>query len=568
MQKKQERLFRVAIAGIICFLLLGVCLILTTYRDYREQFIQQQESQKLQLAQAVDRNIESLLKQSRNSLEYIIGLEQFQIEEKQWLHSGKSGNLLRYLTDNHLNRNDLIAGIAIMKDGKFIPDEHGYTTYQFLDDDALSPHRICVGTTGRYYLALLCEGQGGASYASMIDLQLLYQKVSSIELTEADQLILLDHSCSILQHFCSDSREIKNTLVESCPKREDFQLLISAERNQVQNSYPFVYRTQKMSDGYNARISIIPSGLSANQSFAIGLISNTDTALQPLHSASFRWLLGGSILLAGISLLLILVLHFRRRDLQIAQELELLQQKNIAMEELQRKTQEVAHHQRLEMIGRLTSGIAHEFNNLLTPIMTYSMLTLEQLNPEQEELYDNVLEIYNSSRKAREITSQLSQYSRKNTDENKQYLNPDLLISKVLHVALPACPQNVTVDSQCSNKHLRIYGNETQLSQLLLNLMLNAFHAMTEEGGQLTISTHTENGQLHIVLQDNGCGIPSDVLPHIFEPFFTTKEGGKGSGLGLAIAQQIAEDHQGRLSVHSVEGEGSIFTLTLPAYLD
>ena len=98
--------------------------------------------------------------------------------------------------------------------------------------------------------------------------------------------------------------------------------------------------------------------------------------------------------------------------------------------------------------------------------------------------------------------------------------------------------------------------------------MLNAFHAMTEEGGQLTISTHTENGQLHIVLQDNGCGIPSDVLPHIFEPFFTTKEGGKGSGLGLAIAQQIAEDHQGRLSVHSVEGEGSIFTLTLPAYLD
>ena len=323
-----------------------------------------------------------------------------------------------------------------------------------------------------------------------------------------------------------------------------------------------------MSDSYNARISIIPSGLSANQSFAIGLISNTDTALQPLHSASFRWLLGGSILLAGISLLLILVLHFRRRDLQIAQELELLQQKNIAMEELQRKTQEVAHHQRLEMIGTLTSGIAHEFNNLLTPIMTYSMLTLEQLNPEQEELYDNVLEIYNSSRKAREITSQLSQYSRKNTDENKQYLNPDLLISKVLHVALPACPQNVTVDSQCSNKHLRIYGNETQLSQLLLNLMLNAFHAMTEEGGQLTISTHTENGQLHIVLQDNGCGIPSDVLPHIFEPFFTTKEGGKGSGLGLAIAQQIAEDHQGRLSVHSVEGEGSIFTLTLPAYLD
>ncbi len=568
MQKKHETMFRTAIAGIICFLLLGVALILGTYQRYTEQFIQQQENQQLQLAQAVDRNIESLLTQSRNSLEYIIGLEQFQLEEQQWLQSGRSGNILRFLTDNHLNRNELIAGIAIMKDGTFIPDEHGYTTYQFLDDDEQSLHRICVGTTGKYYLALICNGQGGASYASMIDLQLLYQKISSIELSEADQLILLDHSCLILQHFCTDSQEIKNTLVDSCPKREDFRLLLSAEQERTQGSFSFVYQTQKMSAGYNAHITIIPSSESSNHSFAIGLISNTDTALQPLRGASFRWLLGGAVILLGISLLLILVLHFRRHDAKIAQELEYLQQKNIAMEELQRKTQEMAHHQRLEMIGTLTSGIAHEFNNLLTPIMGYSMLTLEQLSPEQEELYDNVLEIYNTSRKAREITSQLSQYSRKNSDDSKLYLDPDHLIQKVLHVALPACPQTVSVQTFGNCKQARIYGNETQLSQLLLNLMLNAFHAMADKGGQLNITTAAENGLLHIILQDSGCGIPADVLPHIFEPFFTTKEGGKGSGLGLAIAQQIVEDHQGHISVQSTEGEGSIFTVTLPLYSD
>ena len=566
MQKRNELLFRFSIIGILCFLILGVGLILKTYQDYKEQFIQQQELHQLELAQSVDRNIESLLTQSRNSLEYIIGLEQFQREEQLWLQSGKSGNIQRYLTDNHLNRNELIAGIAIMKDGRFIPDEHGYTTYYFLDENDSSNHRICVGTTGKYYLALVCEGQGGASYASMIDLQLLYQKISSIELTEADQLILLDHSCLLLQHFCTDSKEVKNTLVENCPKREDFRLLLEAEQKNMQDSFSFLYQTQKMASAYQAHITIIPSEKSANASFAIGLISNTDTALQPLHRASFRWLLGGMMFLAGISLLLILLLHFRRHDAQIVQELELLQQKNIAMEELQRKTQEVAHHQRLEMIGTLTSGIAHEFNNLLTPIMGYSMLTLEQLSPEQEELYDNVLEIYNSSRKAREITSQLSQYSRKNSDESKQYLNPQLLIQKVLHVAMPACPQNVTVDLQTNCNEIRIYGNETQLSQLLLNLMINAFHAMTEQGGVLKITTDIEHSQLHIHLSDSGYGIPADVLPHIFEPFFTTKEGGKGSGLGLAIAQQIIEDHQGHIHVQSIEGQGSTFTVTLPSY--
>ena len=400
----------------------------------------------------------------------------------------------------------------------------------------------------------------------MIDLQLLYQKICSIELAEMDQLLLLDKNSSIMLHYCADSQEIKITRLEQCPYREDFQLMLSAEEEQIQDFYPFVYQTQKMSKGYNAHIMILPTGLSENQLFAVGLISNVDTALAPLRSASLWWILGGSLILAGICLLLVLMLHFLRKDTRIAQELELLQQKTIAMEELQKKTQEVAHHQRLEMIGTLTSGIAHEFNNLLTPIMGYSMLALEQLPLEQEELYDNLLEIYHASRKAKEITSQLSQYSRKNSGSTKTYLNPKQLIEKVLPVALPACPEEVTVHTQFDCGDARIYGNETQLSQLLLNLILNAFHAMAEQGGRLDLSASVANGQLRICLTDSGCGIPDSILPHIFEPFFTTKEGGKGSGLGLAIAQQIAEDHQGHIDVCSKEGEGSSFTLILPAY--
>ena len=565
MSDKQGKSFSVAFAAIILIMLLGMGLIIRTYQNYQDEFIHQQETHQLELAQSVDRNIESLLRQSRNSLEYIVGMEQFRAAERQWLRSGDSRDMLLYLTENHLNRNELIAGIAVMQDGQFLLDEHGRPTYQFFDEDDKNDSRICVGVTGRYYLALICQGQGNASYASMIDLQLLYQKITSIELAEADQLLLLDRYGDIMLHYCSDSETIKITSLENCPIRRDFQLMMAAEQQNRQDCFPFLYETQKMSEGFNAHIMILPTGSNENENFAVGLISNIDTALAPLYKASFRWILGGLIVLSGICLLLILLLHFRRKDMLIEEELALLQQKNIAMEELNRKTQEVAHHQRLEMMGTLTSGIAHEFNNLLTPIMSYSILTLEQLPSEQEEIYDNILEIYNSSRKAKDIISQLLQYSRKNGDNSRSYLQPKQLLEKVLRVALPSCPKEVEVVCDLPDSELSLYGNETQLSQLFLNLLINAFHSM-EQGGRLTLSAEELHGQMQISVKDSGCGIPQDVLPHIFEPFYSTKEGGKGSGLGLAIVQQIVEDHEGSIHVHSVEGEGSCFTVTLPAY--
>lgn len=565
MQKKHGKRFYFVIVLIVFLILFGVAFILKTYRDYVDSFHELQDANQLQLAQSVDRNIDSLLTQCRSSLEYMIATDGFREAEQQWTGQGDNSRLFQLLTENSLKQHELIADVLLLENGDFV-SINGSRSFHFLNEDTGNPQRICLGSDDSIYLALICESKGGIRYASLIDLPYLYRKISSTELLQADQLILLDQNRSVLLHFCTDSQTVKHTLVETCPKRQDFQLLLSAEEKQKQSCSSFLYQTQKMDRGYHANIIILPSGISENESFAIGLISNMDKALQPLQSASLYWILGGMGILLGISLLLFLLIYYQRRNEDGIRELELLRNKNRYMEELNQKTQEIAHHQRLEMIGTLTSGIAHEFNNLLTPIMGYSMMTLEQLSPEQEELYDNILEIYHSSRKAKEITSQLSQYSRKSNTEEKKMLNPELLLRKVLRVALPACPAAVTVSILPAELKGSIYGNETQLSQLFLNLMINAFHSMGEQGGKLVISFTARQGQLLIALQDSGCGIPESVLPHIFEPFFTTKEGGKGSGLGLAIVQQIAEDHQGSIEVTSVEGEGSTFTVTLPLY--
>lgn len=271
-----------------------------------------------------------------------------------------------------------------------------------------------------------------------------------------------------------------------------------------------------------------------------------------------------SVLAAGILALTLALAYICCRDRRHTKELKRLEKKKTAMEQLNRETRELAHHQRLQTIGTLTASIAHEFNNLLTPIMGYSMLALEKIPQENEELYDSILEIYESSRKAKTLVSRLSDLSRKNTETSFHLASPDELIRKTLDVASPAQGDDVEVKLNLNCWEQRISANEIQITQLLLNLILNAFHAMEDRGGVLTISSDFDEENVRIVVADTGCGIPAEYRERIFEPFFTTKETGRGTGLGLAICAQVVEDHHGDISVESTPGEGTVFTVILP----
>lgn len=289
-----------------------------------------------------------------------------------------------------------------------------------------------------------------------------------------------------------------------------------------------------------------------------------EVLLHNFRDAAVSLLLFGNMVIVGIGILVICVLHLLRRTSRIQKEVEVLQKKNAAAEKLTSQLQELSHYQRLETIGRLTASISHEFNNLLTPIMGYSLMALEKLPPEEEELYDNLLEIYQSSRKAKEIISRLSDLSRKNTENSFREVSVDDQIRKTLTVVNPAKPDNVEIHLDLNCWDQRITANEIQLSQLLLNLILNGFHAMADGGGKLTIRSSFDETDIQIQIADTGCGIPAADLPRIFEPFFTTKEMGKGTGLGLAIAAQMVEDHKGKIWVQSEPGVGTTFFVSLP----
>lgn len=280
--------------------------------------------------------------------------------------------------------------------------------------------------------------------------------------------------------------------------------------------------------------------------------------------SAVKLLLGGGLTAAGLGIGSVLFLHLIRRTARMEKEARALRQRNEAVETLIRQKEKLAHHQRLETLGTLTSSIAHEFNNLLTPIMGYSMMAMEKLKPEEEELYDDLLEIYNASRKAKTIISRLSDLSRKNTAVTFRPVSLDELVKKTLDVANPAKPLKTEIKLNLNCWDQRLLANEIQMSQLLLNLILNGFHALGEEAGTLTIETSFDEHNIHLRVTDTGSGIPEEIRRKIFEPFFTTKEAGKGTGLGLAIVAQVVADHHGHIRVESKVGEGTRFSISLP----
>lgn len=273
------------------------------------------------------------------------------------------------------------------------------------------------------------------------------------------------------------------------------------------------------------------------------------------------------LMAAAVIFLIAAVIFLIYRLKAVQKNTDILLREREYMEHLNEQTQKLAHHQRLETIGTLTSSIAHEFNNLLTPILGYSLMALEKISPEETELFDEILKIYESGQKAKEIVSRLSDLSRKNPDASDRAISVDEVIRKTLDIAMAAKPQAVEIRLNLNCWDQRIQANEIQLMQMFLNLILNGFHAMEEQGGQLRISTTFDEKRVRIRIADTGCGIPEKILPHIYEPFFSTKKMGSGTGLGLAIVAQVVESHQGEIRVETEMGQGTAFFIDLPRIL-
>lgn len=570
-KQKKRRFFLLMGLGLL-LVALGLSLVFRAFNQNTLQMRDNEDGQLMGLARSVDRSVVSYLNSCADNLTYVTGRWGFLEAENLWLTQGESGELIRRLNENLVSHQELIAAALVLQDGAVVLSTSGRTDYRFPPQAGREGEvsiRPCIDGDGTIFLAFVQKTGRGTTYASLMDLTEFYRRVAvDLRTGSQDRIMLLDAGGQTLIHMADgeirvDSTEELLRTGDGCDLAGLVKLLEFQEAGREGADF---YDTEDCVSGkaYTARMAVVPAAASSSGFFSVGVSINYDQFIRPMRMTAIRLLAYGGMVIVGVALLLFLVLWAARRNERALRELELLQEKNAAIEAINQQTQELAHHQRLETIGTLTSSIAHEFNNLLTPIMGYSILTLEKLPPEETELYDNVLEIYSASQKAKNIITRLSELSRKNTGLSYQYVSPDELARRALEVAAPARPPEVEVRQELECRHLWLYGNETQLSQMLLNLVLNSFHAMEEKGGVLTLTTGADGDRIFFRVADTGCGIPPELMGKIFDPFFTTKESGKGTGLGLAIVQQVAEEHGGKVEAQSRVGEGTVVTVTFP----
>ncbi len=245
------------------------------------------------------------------------------------------------------------------------------------------------------------------------------------------------------------------------------------------------------------------------------------------------------------------------------------------------KENKIIQAQKMDSIGNLAGGVAHDFNNILSGIIgTISFLEEELKDKElsSEEIKEFLDLMMISSDRAKNLVNQLLTISKRNKPEYNVF-NLSKSIENVVSICENTFEKSVNITSVVENDALLVLGNQSQIEQVVLNLCINAYHAMTLMKGEKRILNSSVGGDLYVTLsktkidsneyalvsiKDNGVGIDSDIANKIFEPFFTTKDKNSGTGLGLSVSYNIVQQHEGEMSYESEKGKGTTFYIKLP----
>lgn len=245
---------------------------------------------------------------------------------------------------------------------------------------------------------------------------------------------------------------------------------------------------------------------------------------------------------------------------------------NTDVTERRRNEAQMLRAQRLESIGTLAGGMAHDLNNVLAPIlMSIDLLRGHESDPERSSVLDTLEQ---SARRGADLVRQVLGFAR-GVEPERQPLDPGELLEEIAGLIRETFPRNLHLQIECADNLPVIEGDRTLLHQVLLNLAINARDAMPKGGALVLRATSLPPGssgvesagmaQVVIEVEDSGEGMSADVLARIFDPFFTTKEPGQGTGLGLPTALAIVEGHGGQLRVYSEPDVGTRFRVELPA---
>ncbi len=235
--------------------------------------------------------------------------------------------------------------------------------------------------------------------------------------------------------------------------------------------------------------------------------------------------------------------------------------------------------QKMEAIGTLAGGIAHDFNNILSAIIGYTELTLDDI-PGRSPVCDHLEEVLKASERAKDLVKQILAFSRQ-VETERSPVKVYLIVKEALKLLRSSLPSTIRIMQDIDSASGAVLADPTHIHQVVMNLCTNAYQAMADRGGELTVSltlehvdaahaaAHpriSEGDYLTLSVSDTGCGMDHRTMEQIFDPFFTTRDKGTGTGLGLATVHGIVTKLGGDVVVSSVLGQGSTFDVYLPRF--
>lgn len=589
-KKKGNKRTLIGIFGILVLFLTGM-LFLTRliWDEYRQTIIHQQEQQMLLITQSVTDHMSSMIESSKDDLNIICGmLELFEkeaenLEERQYMS--------RQTAAIATGEKDFISNLNIFDQEGRLNDQVKKQRFEtqlfktpFSEEVMLS---VYMDEEGYTFLTFDKTLGSGKRVQLVVDLMRYYERlIASIRMGNNGYLLAKTSDGTIIMHPSKEQLGIdvisgRKELYPGIDLR-DLELMIEKQKKGeegVSEYYSYWWMDEAL-----PRVKKIAAYTPLSFSkdfFIISSVIDYDEIYVPLAEGVVK--ISVMLFIVFLSVLAILsALYFiMRGKAKDQEEIAYLKELNATLEELQRSEEKIAHQQRLQIIGTMTSGIAHEFNNLLTPIMGYAGMMLGEME-ESDENYQDVKEIYDASEKAKEIILQISALSRKNMETTFKYITAKNMLTRSLKMVRSICPENVTLVEGIDLKDQGFLGNETQMNQMMLNLCVNGFHAIARETGEMRIladtvgaaAIKTEHPELkpeeifgdfiRIRITDTGCGMTQEVKRQIFNPFFTTKQTGQGTGLGLTVVDNIIVSHRGLIAVDSEEQKGTTFTVYLP----
>jgi signal transduction histidine kinase len=585
-------LWPVAASMIVGFLL--IFLLASSLKDYSNRMIESQKDTYANIARNVAISIENEVGQTEQSLQFFVdtkdfndALVTFTDEEKSWPLNQIS--LLFCVYYSQVIDNMIISTDEYLSSSFWSLKRQEYSKAALVSKNEFATMDIYLVDENpeHAYLGITVSNDRGYYVTAMLDLELMYRRlVSHIQIDPGTDILVKNSDGLIVMSsdpfaIGMEAEDLCDMLLEGRQGTAEQMLQIISHQGEGKEGNETFYGHWLYDEGPepSKKLSVYVPAAADSGFFVVSAIIDYEEVLRPVQ-AMFAEI---SLLVVGISLvfigLIVYLYYARKHKEEMEKENRYLRELNHTLQLVNENQRMKNHQQRLEIIGTMTCGIAHEFNNLLTPIMGYSGMLLAQKTEEDPE-WDDVKEIFEASEKAKEIIQQISAFGRKNSDMTFHHISVPHFFSQVRKLAAGLMPATVRFVCTPPKKEYYLFGNTTQLTQVVLNLIVNSIDAIGRQKGQIRLTFHLDPlpedaprtdspaGKTDtygcICISDDGCGMDENLQRRIFTPFFTTKGKRGGSGLGLLISENIIDAHHGKIMVSSAPGEGTCFTLMLP----